>query len=152
MSSAANNRRNTAAVVGGGLARATAALALLGSAAALCAPALPNGAPSPASQLIARTQAGRTDVPRVELASRLADPTKRGVTVWVETTGIVYWSTAENAIPTHGDGANRNDNKYIDNSKTYRTVIRTNTIGVEFNGNAPDVTVPPTPAQVKAWP
>src|SRR5262249_17944447 len=60
------------------------------------------------------------------------DPAKRGVTVWVETDGTVYWSTAENAIPTHGDGANRNDNKYIDNSKTYRRVIKTNSIGVEF--------------------
>ena len=39
--------------------------------------------------------------------------------LWVETDGTVYWATPETAIPTHGDGANRNDNKYIDNSKTY---------------------------------
>jgi hypothetical protein len=78
-------------------------------------------------------------------------PTKRGVTVWVETDGTVYWSTAETAIPTHGDGANRNDNKYIDNSKTYRTVIRTNSIGVEFVGNYPDVAKPATPEQARAW-
>jgi len=79
------------------------------------------------------------------------DPTKRGVTVWVETDGTVYWSTAENAVPTHGDGANRNDNKYIDNSKTYRRVIKTNSIGVEFVGNYPDVAKPPTREQKQAW-
>ena len=78
-------------------------------------------------------------------------PTKRGVTVWVETDGTVYWSTAEDAIPTHGDGANRNDNKYVDNAKTYRTVIKTNSIGVEFVGNFPDVAKPPTREQAQAW-
>jgi N-acetylmuramoyl-L-alanine amidase len=79
------------------------------------------------------------------------NPTKRGVTVWVETDGTVYWSVAENVIPTHGDGANRNDNKYIDNSKTYRSVIRTNSIGVEFVGNYPDVAKPATREQERAW-
>jgi N-acetylmuramoyl-L-alanine amidase-like protein len=79
------------------------------------------------------------------------NPTRRGVTVWVETDGIVYWSTAEHAIPTHGDGANRNDNKYVDNSKTYRTVIRANSLGVEFVGNYPDVARPVTAEQVGAW-
>ena len=79
------------------------------------------------------------------------NPGKRGVTVWVETDGTVYWSTAETAIPTHGDGANRNDNRYVDNSKTYRTVIRTNSIGVEFVGNYPDVAKPATPEQAQAW-
>jgi len=79
------------------------------------------------------------------------NPTKRGVTVWVETDGTVYWSTAENVIPTHGDGANRNDNKYIDNSKTYRSVIKTNSIGVEFVGNYPDVAKPATREQREAW-
>jgi hypothetical protein len=79
------------------------------------------------------------------------NPTKRGVTVWVETDGTVYWSTAENVIPTHGDGANRNDNKYIDNSKTYRSVIKTNSIGVEFVGNYPDVAKPATREQKRSW-
>jgi N-acetylmuramoyl-L-alanine amidase len=78
-------------------------------------------------------------------------PTKRGVTIWVETDGSVYWSTAESAIPTHGDGANRNDNKYIDNSKTYRNVVKTNSIGVEFVGNYPDVAKPATREQTQAW-
>ena len=78
-------------------------------------------------------------------------PSKRGVTLWVETDGTVYWSTAEHAIPTHGDGANRNDNKYVDNSKTYRTVVRTNSLGVEFVGNFPDVSKPATAEQVTAW-
>jgi hypothetical protein len=30
-------------------------------------------------------------------------------------------------------------------------VIKTNTIGVEFNGNFPDVATPPTPEQVQTW-
>ena len=80
-----------------------------------------------------------------------ANPTKRGVTLWVDTDGAVYWATAENVIPTHGDGANRNDNKYIDNTNTFHSVIRTNTIGVEFAGNYPDVRKSVTPEQVKAW-
>ncbi|MDF0498153.1 peptidoglycan recognition protein family protein [Bradyrhizobium yuanmingense] len=79
------------------------------------------------------------------------NPTRRGVTVWVETDGTVYWAVAENLVPTHGDGANRNDNKYIDNRPTYRQVLRDNSIGVEFAGNYPDVTTGPTAAQVAAW-
>src|SRR5438552_16801598 len=63
------------------------------------------------------------------------NPTRRGVTVWVETDGTVYWAVAENLVPTHGDGANRNDNKYIDNKATYRQVVRDNSIGIEFAGN-----------------
>ena len=68
------------------------------------------------------------------------NPTRRGVTVWVETDGTVYWAVAENLVPTHGDGANRNDNKYIDNRPTFRQVVGNNSIGVEFAGNFPDVT------------
>lgn len=80
-----------------------------------------------------------------------ANPKVRGVTLWVETDGTVYWSVAETAIPLHGDGANRNDNKYINNLTTYRTVIHTNSIGVEFVGNFPDVRKPATEQQVAAW-
>jgi hypothetical protein len=79
------------------------------------------------------------------------NPTKRGVTLWVETDGTVYWSTAESVIPTHGDGANRNDNRYIDNTKTHRAVVKTNSIGVEFVGNYADVAKPATREQVRAW-
>ena len=84
-------------------------------------------------------------------AEQFAHPTRRGVMLWVETDGTVYWATAENAIPTHGDGANRNDNKYIDNAPTYHNVIKTNSIGVEFAGNFPDVAAPVTSAQERAW-
>ncbi len=83
--------------------------------------------------------------------AQFANPTKRGVMLWVETDGTVYWATAETAIPTQGDGANRNDNQYIDNGPTFHAVVKTNTIGVEFNGNSPDVAKPPTDAQVQAW-
>jgi hypothetical protein len=88
---------------------------------------------------------------RREAADQFANPTKRGVTLWVETDGTGYWSTAENVIPTHTDGADRDDNKYIDNAKTYHAVVKTNSIGVEFIGNYPDVAKPVTPAQVRAW-
>jgi hypothetical protein len=78
------------------------------------------------------------------------NPTRRGTTLWVETDGIVYWSVPETAIPTHGDGANRNDNKYIDNKSTFRQVVKTNSLGIEFAGNYPDVRKPATAAQLDA--
>jgi len=78
-------------------------------------------------------------------------PTRRGVMVWVETDGTVYWAVPETVVTTHGDGANRNDNKYIDNSKTFRQVVRDNSIGVEFAGNYPNVSRRPTEAQISAW-
>jgi hypothetical protein len=53
--------------------------------------------------------------------------------------------------PTHGDGANRNDNKYIDNRATFRQVLKDNSIGVEFSGNFPDVARPATAEQIAAW-
>src|SRR5689334_8323535 len=79
------------------------------------------------------------------------NPTRRGVMVWVETDGTVYWAVPETVVTTHGDGANRNDNKYIDNAKTFRQVVRDNSIGVEFAGNYPDVSRRPTEAQISAW-
>src|SRR6266436_8083267 len=78
-------------------------------------------------------------------------PARRGVMVWVETDGTVYWAVAETLVTLHGDGANRNDNKYIDNAHTYHQVVRDNSIGVEFAGNYPDVTRPATEAQIAAW-
>ena len=88
---------------------------------------------------------------RREATDQFAHPTKRGVTLWVETDGTVYWSVAENLIPTHGEGGDRNDSKYIDNTKTYHQVVKTNSIGVEFIGNYPDVAKPVTAEQVRAW-
>jgi N-acetylmuramoyl-L-alanine amidase-like protein len=79
------------------------------------------------------------------------NPTRRGVMVWVETDGTVYWAVADHLVPTHTDGADRNDNKYIDNSKTYHQVNKDTSIGVEFAGNYPDVTKPATEAQIAAW-
>jgi hypothetical protein len=79
------------------------------------------------------------------------NPTRRGVMVWVETDGTVYWAVAENLVPTHGDGGNRNDSKYIDNGPTFHQVVGSNSIGVEFAGNYPDVTRAPTEAQIAAW-
>ena len=79
------------------------------------------------------------------------NPSRRGVMVWVETDGTVYWAVPETLITTHGDGANRNDNKYIDNAATFHQVVRDNSIGVEFAGNYPDVTRGATDAQIAAW-
>ncbi len=114
----------------------------------------PLGDPADArhwKHIIAHQTEGPPGSARALAQQQFKMPTKRGVTIWVETDGTVFWSTPETAIPTHGDGANRNDNRYIDNSKTYHTVVRTNSLGVEFVGNFPDVRKPVTPAQMKAW-
>jgi hypothetical protein len=114
----------------------------------------PLGEPAAADRwrnIIAHQTEGPAGATRNLALAQSANPTKRGVMLWVETDGTVYWATSETAIPTQGDGANRNDNKYIDNGATYHAVVRTNTIGVEFNGNFPDVARPPTEAQVQAW-
>jgi hypothetical protein len=84
-------------------------------------------------------------------AAQAKNPTRRGVTVWVETDGTVYWAVAENLVPTHGDGANRNDKKYIDNGPTFHQEVGGNSIGVEFAGNYPDVRRGATEAQIAAW-
>jgi hypothetical protein len=114
----------------------------------------PLGKPADANRwrniLVHQTE-GPAGSARAGAMAQVANPTRRGVTVWVETDGTVYWATAENAIPTHGDGANRNDNKYVDNSTTYHAVVKTNTIGVEFAGNYPDVAKPPSREQTRAW-
>jgi hypothetical protein len=114
----------------------------------------PLGEPGDANRwrnILAHQTEGAPGSARASALAQAANPTKRGVTLWVETDGTAYWATAESAIPTHGDGANRNDNKYIDNAKTFHTVIKTNTIGVEFIGNYPDVTKPVTQEQMQAW-
>jgi hypothetical protein len=114
----------------------------------------PLGEPGDANRwrnILAHQTEGPPGSARASALAQAANPTKRGVTLWVETDGTAYWATSESAIPTHGDGANRNDNKYIDNSRTYHAVVKTNTIGVEFIGNYPDVTKPVTPQQMQAW-
>ena len=84
-------------------------------------------------------------------AEQSKNPTRRGVMVWVETDGTVYWAVADHLVPTHTDGADRNDNRYVDNSKTYHQVNKDTSIGVEFSGNYPDVTRGATDAQIAAW-
>jgi hypothetical protein len=106
---------------------------------------------NPWRNILAHQTEGPPGSARASALGQAANPTKRGVTLWVETDGTAYWATSERVIPLHGDGADRNDNKYIDNSKTYHMVVKTNTMGVEFIGNYPDVTRPVTSAQVQAW-
>jgi hypothetical protein len=83
--------------------------------------------------------------------AQAARPRRRGVTVWVETDGTVYWSVAEWAVPRHLNRGNRNDNRYIDNSTTHHQIDDETSIGVEFVGNYPDVRRPVTGAQIAAW-
>ena len=114
----------------------------------------PLGDPAQARRwkhIIAHQTEGPAGSARALAQAQFANPGRRGVMLWVETDGTVYWATAETAVTTHGDGANRNDNKFVDNTKTYRKVVRTNSIGVEFVGNYPDVAKPVTAAQMKAW-
>jgi hypothetical protein len=112
----------------------------------------PLGDPAlaPWKNIILHQTEGAPGAARSLAEAQSKNPTKRGVTLWVETDGTIYWSTPETVVTTHGDGANRNDSKYIDNSRTFHQVTRINSIGVEFNGNAPDVRVPLTPAQFAA--
>jgi N-acetylmuramoyl-L-alanine amidase len=113
----------------------------------------PLGSPADANRwqnIIVHQTEGPAGSAKSSAIAQAKNPTKRGVMLWVETDGTVYWATAENVIPTHGDGANRNDNKYIDNSRTYRSVIKTNSVGIEFVGNYPDVAKPATSEQVRA--
>jgi hypothetical protein len=101
--------------------------------------------------IIAHQTEGPAGAARASALAQYANPGKRGVTVWVEIDGTIYWATAEHLIPLHGDGFRRNDNKYIDNSKTSGIVRHTNSIGVEFVGNYPDVRKPVTPEQMRTW-
>jgi hypothetical protein len=113
----------------------------------------PLGDPSraPWKNIIVHQTEGPPGSARALAQQQHANPTKRGVMLWMETDGTVIWSVPETTITTHGDGANRNDNKYIDNSKTFHAVVRTNSVGVEFVGNYPDVRTPPTAEQERAW-
>ena len=112
---------------------------------------LGDPARAPWKNIIVHQTEGPPGSARSLAQQQAANPTRRGVMLWMETDGTVFWSVPETAIPTHGDGANRNDNKYIDNSRTFHAVIRTNSIGVEFVGNYPDVSRPPTAEQERAW-
>jgi len=108
---------------------------------------LSDPAAAPWKNIIVHQMEGPAGAARHSAFAQSRDPTRRGVTLWIETDGTVYWSVPETAIPTHGDGANRNDNKYIANLTTYHRVLQHNSLGIEFAGNFPDVRTPATPAQ-----
>src|SRR5215510_6525873 len=105
----------------------------------------------PWKNIIVHQTEGPAGSARGGAAEQHKNPTRRGVMVWVETDGTVYWAVEDHLVPTHTDGADRNDNKYVDNSKTYHQVNKGTSIGVEFAGNYPDVTRGPTEAQIAAW-
>jgi hypothetical protein len=114
----------------------------------------PLGNPADAKQwkhIVVHQTEGPEGSARNGAREQAKNPSRRGVTIWVETDGTVYWAVPETAVPTHGDGANRNDNKFVDNSATFRKVLKDNTIGVEFAGNFPDVGKAPSEAQRQAW-
>ncbi len=113
----------------------------------------PLGDPAAANRwqhIIIHQMEGPAGAARNGALAQAKDPARRGVTLWVETDGTVYWAVPETAIPTHGDGANRNDNKYLPNIATYRRVLKENSLGIEFAGNFPDVRKPATSAQFDA--
>jgi hypothetical protein len=112
---------------------------------------LGDPAKAPWKNIIVHQTEGPPNSARALALAQKANPRRRGVTLWVETDGTIYWAAAETAITTHGDGANRNDNKYVDNARTFRMVTMYNSIGVEFVGNFPDVRKPATEAQTRAW-
>jgi len=103
------------------------------------------------ANIIVHQTEGPAGSARAGALEQARNPQRRGVMVWVETDGTVYWAVPETLITLHGDGANRNDNKYIDNGATYHRVVRDNSIGVEFAGNYPDVTRPASDDQIAAW-
>ena len=105
----------------------------------------------PWTNIIVHQTEGPAGSARAGALAQAKNPKRRGVTIWVETDGTVYWAVPETMVTLHRDGANRNDNRYIDNAPTYRKVVRDNSIGVEFAGNYPDVTAPATEGQVAAW-
>jgi len=105
----------------------------------------------PWRNIIVHQTEGPTGSARGGAELQAKNPTRRGVMVWVETDGTVYWAVPETVVTTHGDGANRNDNKFIDNGPTFHQVVRDNSIGVEFAGNYPDVSRGATEAQIAAW-
>jgi hypothetical protein len=111
---------------------------------------LGNPAQAPWQNIILHQTEGPPGSARALAQAQNGNPARRGVTLWVEIDGTVTWATPETAITTHGDGGNRNDNRYVDNAKTYRQVTGANSIGVEFVGNHPDVRTPPTPEQFAA--
>jgi hypothetical protein len=111
---------------------------------------LGDPAVAPWTNIVIHQMEGPSGAAKHSALAQAKEPARRGVTLWVETDGTVYWSVPETAIPTHGDGANRNDNRYIANLTTYRRVVKDNSLGIEFAGNFPDVRKPPTPAQFEA--
>lgn len=112
----------------------------------------PLGDPAQASwkNIVLHQMEGPAGAARHGALAQAKDPARRGVTLWVETDGTVYWAVPETAIPTHGDGANRNDDRYIPNLMTYRRVVKENSLGIEFAGNFPDVRRPATQEQIDA--
>ena len=112
---------------------------------------LGNPAQAPWRNIIVHQTEGPAGSARAMAERQARNPAARGVTLWMETDGTVYWATPETLVTTHGDGANRNDNKYIDNSVTFGKVTKVNSIGIEFVGNFPDVRKPPTAEQHAAW-
>src|ERR1700755_707823 len=105
----------------------------------------------PWTNIIVHQTEGPAGSARGGAQAQAKNPTRRGLMVWVETDGTVYWAVGDHLVPTHTDGGDRNDNKYIDNAKTFHRVNKDTSIGVEFAGNYPDVARPVTEAQIEAW-
>src|SRR5215475_13006446 len=67
----------------------------------------PLGNPADArhwKHIIAHQTEGPPGTARALAMQQFKEPTRRGVTIWVETDGTVFWSTSETAILIQGDG------------------------------------------------
>src|SRR3954470_4011523 len=82
--------------------------------------------------IIVHQTEGPSGSARLGALEQFKTPTRRGVTVWVETDGTVYRAVAEELRPTDGGRAKRSENKCIDNAAAFPQVIGNNSIGVEF--------------------
>jgi hypothetical protein len=74
--------------------------------------------PHPWRNILVHQTEGPAGSARGGAAEQAKNPTRRGVIVWVETDGTVYWSVPEDTITTQGEGGDRNDNKFSDNRPT----------------------------------
>jgi hypothetical protein len=64
----------------------------------------------PWRNIIVHQTEGAAGSARVGAQEQAKNPTRRGVMVWVETDGTVYWAVGDDLVPTHTDGGDRKDN------------------------------------------
>ncbi len=79
------------------------------------------------------------------------NPTRRGVMVWVETDGTVYWAVSGDSRADPYRRRQPQRQQIYRQQRDLSPANKESSIGVEFAGNYPDVTRPATEAQITAW-